>query len=217
MKRPTLQNFLILLLFSVFGLSFSSQALAQQANGLQLELEGEQAAERIEGARYFLEGKDTPFPAHVIFEAKRTVPHRTFFTWLKRQIFYSYNIDFELLSQKNDEWGYTHYRYAETYKGIPIDGALYNLQVKNDQVIAFNGVALQPVELPVKQSLTEKQALQMGLTYIGAKIYMWEQPHWEKDLQEQKNDPNATYYPEGQLCWMPSAPREGQEGPQYTL
>lgn len=217
MKRPTLPKLLLSLLISILWLSGSSQLYAQQAQGLQPEWEGEQASERIDGARFLLEGKDTRFPAVVIFYDRSTVPVGQFFGWLKRQVFYSYNIDFVLLSDEKDEWGFTHLRYVQTYKGLPIDGTLYHLRVKGDQVVAFNGVALEPADLPVNQGLSEKQALQMGLSYMGAKIYAWEQPHWEKDLQEQNNDPNATYYPEGQLCWMPSSPQEGDQGLRFTL
>ncbi len=213
MKHPILIRSLALLslLLLHFGLS---QPL--HAQNLQPEYSGEQAAERIPGARYYLEGKNTPFPAAVIFNANQTVSHAHFFNWLKRQVAYSYNIDFMLLSEKESELGFTQFRYVQTYQGVPIDGTVYNLQVRSGQVTAFNGVALDAASLDIRQSLTEEQALQRGLSYIGAKIYMWEQPHWEKALQEDKNDPQATYYPTGQLCFMPTPPQEGKDM-QYLL
>ena len=35
--------------------------------------------------------------------------------------------------------------------------------------------------------------------YFGAKDYLWNIPEQENELKETKNDPNATYYPKGEL------------------
>ncbi len=51
----------------------------------------------------------------------------------------------------------------------------------------------------VVPSISEAMALQNALDHLGAIEYTWENEGWELDLQEDQEDPNATYFPTGEL------------------
>jgi len=42
--------------------------------------------------------------------------------------------DLQLLKTEEDQLGFRHYRYQQTYKGIPVEGAIYLMHEKNNQV-----------------------------------------------------------------------------------
>ncbi len=165
----------------------------------QKEYFGEEASEIIPGALYVLEGKNTPFPAFVKFDQEKTIPLSEFFTWLRSLVSYDSNIDFKLLKMERDEIGIEHYNYVQTYKGKPVDLTWYYLHVKEEQVVSFNGFADLITELDINPLINESNALIKALKMVNAKKYRWEEPLQEAQLKKHKKDPNATYYPKGEL------------------
>ncbi|MEZ5083525.1 MAG: M4 family metallopeptidase [Bacteroidales bacterium] len=172
-----------------------------QQTKLQAEHRNEVANEILPGTNYILEGFNTSFPAFVKFEQNNSVPYSSFFNWLREKMDIDATIDFQLLSVTQDELGYTHYRFTQTVKGIPVDLATYHLQVLEGEVVSFNGEIFNIPDLSPKPALTESQALQFALSYVGSDNYMWENPFWENEIKIKTEDPHATYYPQGELYW----------------
>ena len=102
-------------------------------------------------------------------------------------------------SQTIDAQNWRHYRYQQNYKGIPIVGAEYILHEKNDLIHSSNGKLLSGLDLEITPSYSEAEALEILLLQVGADEYAWENPTMEAMLQHQKEDPNASHYPKGEL------------------
>ena len=47
--------------------------------------------------------------------------------------------ELQLYQTDKDEIGYTHYRYSQSYKGIPVEGSMIIVHVKEGKVVSFNG------------------------------------------------------------------------------
>ncbi|HNQ69410.1 MAG TPA: M4 family metallopeptidase [Bacteroidales bacterium] len=105
------------------------------------------------------------------------------------------NIEFVLRDvQKNRDLQQT-YRYIQTYNGIPIEFSSWLVQVDNERVYALNGEILDDIQVNTVFILSEEQALQNALEFVGGELYMWQDLGEEQLLKQFKGDPSATYYP----------------------
>ena len=113
---------------------------------------------------------------------------------------------FVLLGQQTDALGFTHYRYAQTYKGLPVENAMYIVHVKNGLVTAMSGEIAVDFDnyrnAAVTASLSEKQGITIALKRVAAREYMWQDPHMEQRLKEQTRNPNASFKPKAELVWF---------------
>ncbi len=104
-----------------------------------------------------------------------------------------------LFSTQDDALGYRHYRYQQTYKGIPVEGAIYLMHEKNNRVQHANGKLVHDLDLSTSPALSEASALQAALTHINATLYAWDDPRHEQSLKQVKKRTDATFYPSGEL------------------
>ena len=102
---------------------------------------------------------------------------------------------FILLSSENDNLGFVHYRYQQTYMGQPIEDAIWIVHSKDGVIRSFSGMICERITAPQKTSLTEIQALEKAKTFVGAEAYKWEQ-----------GNESATYTPNGELVFISSTP-----------
>lgn len=195
----TLRRFVacaIVILFSVTSATAQGNSAAEH--------HGPDAAKIIPGASYVRDGKSTSFPAFVRFASSANVRAENFSNWLKQTLRVQPTIDFVLYKQHTDNLGMTHYRYRQTYNGVPVDNAAYIAHARSGMIVSFNGyVADVPSTNPLASpALSESDALTKAKTQLGYAKYMWEDPFWENDLKRRKNDQTATHFPKATLCWF---------------
>ncbi|NPA69075.1 MAG: T9SS type A sorting domain-containing protein [Chlorobi bacterium] len=106
--------------------------------------------------------------------------------------------DFVLSRSEKDKLGMTNYKYQEYYSGIKVEHGIYFIHTKNDKAVSINGDYKRvPDNFPVTPVLSESQALQKALEFVGAEEYMWERP--ENEAFAKKTEPSGTFYPKGEL------------------
>ncbi len=186
---------------------------------LRKEFYGQQANEKIAGASYVKEGKNTSFPSFVRFLESKQIKQAEFFDWLARTMKLSTDYGFELKSQNTDpKTGITHYRYTQTFKGIPVAQGMYIVHVKDGIVKYFNGNVYEIASsLSPSPMLTENAALETAKQHIGAERYKWEDEYWENRIKERKKDARATYFPKGELCWNSTDLNMVGKAPSFRL
>ncbi len=123
--------------------------------------------------------------------------------------------DLQLLSTKNDDLGYRHYRYQQTYKGIPIEAAIYLMHEKNNRTKKANGKLISHINIHTVPHLSESVALQAALQYVGADVYAWEDATHQALIQQAEQCEEATFYPSGDLVIID--PNFGQNPDNYRL
>ncbi len=111
--------------------------------------------------------------------------------------------------------GWTHHRMQQSYKGVPVEGAIYLLHEKNGQIYTANGEVVSGLNLNAIPSLSEAEALKLLLDQINAETYAWEDPSFEAMVKVQQEDENATNYPKGSL--VIAAPNADQIADNYVL
>ena len=104
---------------------------------------------------------------------------------------------------ESDAKGMEHYRYQQLVNGIAIENAYMLVHVANGKIKSQNGKWIKdfPAGLQSKASLTEPNALNKAMEYIGAQTYKWQIPLEEEFIKREQNDPAATFYPKAALVY----------------
>jgi Zn-dependent metalloprotease len=112
--------------------------------------------------------------------------------------------EFQALQAETDEIGMTHHRFQQFYRGYRVDGAMYTLHASADgRIVTANGRLVTGVTLtepPVM--LSEKIALELVLKSASGKNYLWLDKKAEADLQQRADNPDATFFPVGEMLWL---------------
>ena len=103
--------------------------------------------------------------------------------------------EMEILPNSGD---YTAQGYEQYYKGILVDGGEYCIIAKGGVIESVSGNFYPVGEVDVTPRITEKQALQYAMDYIGAESYKWQIPEEEEKLKEHFGQ-EKTYFPSGEL------------------
>lgn len=104
---------------------------------------------------------------------------------------------------EKDNLGLTHHRLQQYINNIPVENAIYIQHTKDNRVISANGRWIKdlPARLDSRSSLSEQSALQLALSKVGASVYKWQVSEEENFIRLEKRDPQATFYPKGELVY----------------
>lgn len=111
----------------------------------------------------------------------------------------SSNDQMQLQRVVKDKHGFVHYRYAQHYRQVKVEGAEYMLHEKNGHLTSANGKIVAGLNMSVNPSITSEQSIEKALAFINAEQYMWDDPGAEATLKRIKKDPFATFYPRADL------------------
>lgn len=122
----------------------------------------------------------------------------------KKQLSLTEDDDLRLLTHKEDQLGFTHYKYQQMHCGIPIEQAVYTFHTKNNRVYKANGNLAVKVNIDASNTptLTESVALNKALKFMNADLYAWENEDFESAHRYSQNDESASFYPKGELVWL---------------
>src|SRR4051812_14162734 len=87
------------------------------------------------------------------------------------------NQNAELVLQKTeqDRLGFIHYRYYQTYKGVPVENSMYIVHTKNGVLKSLGGSIVTDFDPTMDGRSTQKisnaQAKGIAVKYVGAKVY----------------------------------------------
>lgn len=110
---------------------------------------------------------------------------------------------FTLIKSENDNIGFTHYRFQQNYKNIPLDGVQFLLHEKNGKLTSANGNFYSGIAINATPNISEQDAIQKAIEFVGAEKYLWNNKEEEDFLKKEKNDNNASYYPKAVLVIAP--------------
>jgi len=150
-----------------------------------------------------IEGKQGMYPSFVSFapEARPAFSKgKLSLTDLNARI--TSSVTAKLAGEEKDMTGAEHYRYQQTINGIPVEHAVYIVHERGGAVFAQNGKWIKdvPQSLPAA-TLPESSALTFALQFVHAHSYKWQDAAEEGFIKKEQNNPNATFYPKGQLVF----------------
>ncbi|MFH1320460.1 MAG: M4 family metallopeptidase [Bacteroidota bacterium] len=164
---------------------------------------GKEAREVVPGSEIVKMRNYTQVPGFIKFRSGSEIEYDAFENWLERIFKVEENLGLKLLRYETDRLGDTHYRYQQIFKSIPVEGAVYIAHVKNGVVRSLNGTIFNSLDLNPNPAISKDQARNKALNYVDADMYKWQIPEEEQHLKSETNDPNATYYPRGELVFVP--------------
>ena len=115
------------------------------------------------------------------------------------------NSDLVISSTETDKLGFTHYRYYQTYKSIPVENAMYIAHTRSGLLTAAGGSIVtdfdagQP-QVRIAARLSLQQGIDAALQSVHAEKWAWQDADFEQDLKEAQG-PGATYYPAATKVW----------------
>ncbi len=177
MKQITKSAFLItLLLNSIFAIAQGNDTLDIQKN----------EKGKVKFARFQANANST-----------RKMKNDTVFL---KSILHAKNEDsFRKTKEDLDELGITHKKFQQYYKGLKVENSEFLIHGKDGNIEVINGDFIDIDISIIKPSFNENQALTKALAFVGSKKYKWEDTAMEKFVKENTNNPNASYYPKGEL------------------
>jgi Zn-dependent metalloprotease/PKD repeat protein len=160
---------------------------------------GIEADKMIAGAGMVRMGEISKTPEFVQYREGKELPYAKFKAMMQQTFNWSAKMGFEVLNVEKDKLGMVHYRLVQTYEGRRVEGTMYIVHTKNERVQSFNGQIFDQVQVPNRLVISEKVALSRALDYVNAERYRWESEATENHLKEVMNNPNATWFPKGEL------------------
>ncbi|CAN5469946.1 hypothetical protein BH10BAC2_BH10BAC2_23860 [soil metagenome] len=110
-----------------------------------------------------------------------------------------------LYSTESDKLGFTHYRFYQTYAGVPVENSMLVAHVKNGKLVSVNaslvtdfGAAMSS-KIAVR-SIADKDAIAKAIQHTGATVFAWQDADMEAGLKQQMGS-NATYFPKATKVW----------------
>ena len=110
-----------------------------------------------------------------------------------------------LKNTQKDKLGMTHYRFYQTYMGIPVNRSMYVISVKDGKIVSLTGSVITDFSADMSSKTITKidaaQAIANAISHVGATTYVWQVPALEKNLKTITKNASASYYPVAEKCW----------------
>lgn len=121
----------------------------------------------------------------------------------------SNNSTLVFLSESSNMTGGKVQRFQQVYSGVPIEDTRLNIESNSLENPTYaNGRIFSSVNVNVNPSIISSVAIGNALNEMNATKYYWQDSTLESDLKEQRNDTNATYYPNAELVLLPKTDQE---------
>jgi len=168
-----------------------------------MEVTGNEAQRLIPGAQQIRISENTSVPEYIKFREGSEIPFNTFERWTNSHFTLPSASGFKLINTSADKLGYIHYRYRQTVNGIPVEGTMYIVHVKNNLITSMNGLLFDKMNASANARIAKPAALNYAISNMNAKTYRWQIPAWEQQIKQVNKDPSATWYPKGELVYAP--------------
>lgn len=163
---------------------------------------GQKAEEIVKGVEIIRIKDLSRIPNFIKFKSGNEISVGEVENWIMKHFNIEGDLGLKLVNQEKDKLGYTHYRFRQTINGVPVKLSMFLLHVKDGMVVSMNGELFSENIKSYTYSLIEETALTIALNFIGANQYKWENKYAEQHLKWEQDNPQATYYPKGELVYI---------------
>ncbi len=152
-------------------------------------------------------------------EFKNTVPYRAEFVFRDAPdlLGMQANDELRLFKTHIDEAGNKHYKFAQYYNGVRIEGKEYYSHERNGVMHLINGHFVQGLNLNVNPTLSKEQAVTILLQTYPAQQYLWEDERAEAAFKKKEKRDNATLYPTPELLIVKINPKGDDVASNFIL
>src|SRR6185295_13510937 len=129
----------------------------------------------IAGSEQVIMKPETAIPQLVKFRRGSEMEFKSFEIFLQQHYKSSGHFGIKLLNSESDHLGFTHYRYQQTFDGIPVEGTMYVVHVRQGKIETMNGLFFDRLT-PSTAHLSESAARNKALAVMPANLYRWQIP-----------------------------------------
>ncbi|MBI3133463.1 MAG: M4 family metallopeptidase [Bacteroidetes bacterium] len=182
----------------IFAVSifFCSLSYSQQV------YEGAEAEKYYPGASMVRTSQYSDLPSYIRFKAGSEPEADQVISWMTKNFRLDQSLSFELKNSNKDGLGIEHFRFMQTFNGQVIEDAVWIIHVKNDKVISMNGMIYAMIPQEGSFAISEANALEKALNFVGAESYKWQIESEENHLKTESGSPDATYYPHAEKVYV---------------
>jgi Zn-dependent metalloprotease/subtilisin-like proprotein convertase family protein len=191
MKKLLLATWLVTTILSIIVLAAKAETTLYGADAEKIVKDAQQVTLKDESG----------IPSLIRFHEAAALSFGSTDEWIRQTFHLDGSFSLELINSSQDKLGFTHYRYRQTYSGIPLSATMWIVHVKAGLVQSMNGFLVDRIKSTPHPTMTEEQALTHALSFVNASVYKWQIPAEEQLLRKTLNDNSATYYPKGQLYY----------------
>ncbi len=115
----------------------------------------------------------------------------------------AFNLDkddeMRLINTFTDQFGLTHFKFQQYYKGIKVEGVQFIIHAKDNIALHGNGKIVTNITLDTNAKIVPIVSIEQAKKSLPADIYMWEDKEEEQRLKMLKEDHHASYFPKPEL------------------
>ncbi len=182
----------------IFIALFAVLAISMQIKGQEVYY-GAEASAVVSNANLVKMNNLTKAPEFIKFEKGKEIEKSALREFLNTTFRLPAGFSFEKINEITDAKGDKHIRYRLVYQGYKLHEGMFIAHLHNDKIYAINGFFPKNFSVVNSVSLSETKALSYALAYVNAKEYMWQVKSEEDFIKREKNDPEATWYPKGEV------------------
>lgn len=115
------------------------------------------------------------------------------------------NSNLVLKRTEQDKLGFIHFRFYQTYRGVPIENSMFIIHTKNGLLKSLGGSIVTDFDPLMDEHASSKissaQSITAAVNYVHAKVYAWQDAGMEQSIKKQTGNSNASYLPKANLVW----------------
>ena len=156
-------------------------------------------------------------PAWIEFRKEAEYTAETVFTAAPDLLGISNRDELKLMKVNTDKAGNKHFKFAQFYNGVRVEGVEHMSHERNGKLHLINGNFIPGLNINTTAMVSETEAIEKVLAANPAQIYLWEDEQAEQSFKKKKNDANATLYPTPELLIAKINPKGPETADNYTL
>lgn len=125
--------------------------------------------------------------------------------------------ELRLMKTNIDEAGNNHYKFAQYYNGVRLEGIEQLSHERNGKIHLVNGDFVSGLNINVTPGISAQQAITTVLAAYPAEKYMWEDERAEAAFKRKQKNQDATLYPTPELLIVKINPKANNTSDNYIL
>lgn len=125
--------------------------------------------------------------------------------------------EMRLWKTNTDKAGNHHYKFAQYYKGVRVEGIEQITHERNGRLSLANGDFVATLNLNTIPAISPEASLQTVLQHFPAEKYLWEDEKEVARFKNKKNDEKASLYPAPELLIVKTDAKAENSAENYVL
>ena len=104
-----------------------------------------------------------------------------------------------------DKLGNVHYRYYQTFNGIPVENSMYVIHTRSGYIKSMSGSIVTEFDQAVLKNssaaFSSKEAVAKAIKNVKAELYAWQDAGMQQRIRMQTGNDKASFEPTAKLVW----------------